>query len=175
MTRRDKIKHLVAILFTKYNKDLSLITEPLLEIWETCLHQVGDKGLERAMRHRFGKFMPSVDEVEIVGLELDDFMLAERIANAFNLEAQGKLETLNNKYFYRAFLRKKNFLSNEKDSKKQCDVLRETIFKMMERGCAEIPAALIPQDAGEPISKEKAAENLRKLKETWPHVFGRMS
>lgn len=174
MTRRDKIKHLVAVLFTKYNKDLSLITEPLLEIWVTCLHQVGDKGLERAMRHRFGKFMPSIDEIELVGLELDDFMLAERIAHAFNLDAQSKLETLNNKYFYRAFLRKKNFLSNEKDSKKQCDVLRETIFKMMERGCAEIPAALIESESSEPISKEKQAENLIKLKQQLPHLFKKL-
>ena len=174
MTRRDKIKHLVAVLFTKYNKDLSLVTETLLDIWETCLHQVGEKGLERAMRHRFGKFMPSIDEVEIVGLELDDFMLAERIANAFNLDAKGKLETLNNKYFYRAFLKKKAFLSNEKDSKKQCEVLRETIFKMMDRGCAEIPAALIESGSQVPISKEKKAENLAKLKQKLPHLFKKL-
>ena len=171
MTRRDKIKHLVAVLFTKYNKDLSLITEPLLEIWETCLDQVGDKGLERAMRHRFGKFMPSIDEVESVGLELDDFMLAERITNAFKLEATGNLETLNNKYFYRAFLKKKHFLANENDSKKQCEVLRQTIFKMMDRGCAEIPAALIKKGYQMPISKEKKAENLAKLKQQLPNLF----
>jgi|GEM_PF-6196986 len=171
MTRRDKIKHLVTVLFTKHNKDLSLVTEPLLEIWEACLHQVGDKGLERAMRHRFGKFMPSVDEVEIVGLDLDDFILAERIENAFDLDAKGKLETLNNKYFYRAFLKKKPFLSNEKDRKKQCEVLRETIFKMMDYGCAEIPAALIESESIMPISKEKQAENLAKLKQQLPNLF----
>lgn len=174
MTRRDKIKHLVAVLFTKYNKDLSLITEPLIDVWETCLYQVGDKGLERAMRHRFGKFMPSIDEVELVGLNLDDFMLAERIANAFNLDAQGKLETLNNKYFYRAFLKKKAFLSNEKDSKKQCDVLRETIFKMMERGCAEIPSGLIEQYAGKPLTKEQQLKNLARLKQQLPNLFKKL-
>jgi hypothetical protein len=85
MTRRDKIKHLVVILFTKYNKDLSTITESLIEIWETCLHQVGDKGLEVAMRHRFGTFMPSIDQVEIVGLRLDNHMLSERIKRALDL------------------------------------------------------------------------------------------
>lgn len=174
MTRRDKIKHLVAVLFTKYNRDLSLVTEPLIDIWVTCLHQVGDKGLERAMRHRFGKFMPSIDEVELVGLELDDFMLSERISNAFNLDAQGKLETLNNKYFYRAFLRKKNFLLSEKDSKKQCDVLRETIFKMMERGCVEIPSSLIESESSMPISKEKQAENLARLKQQLPNLFKKL-
>jgi hypothetical protein len=175
MTRRDKIKHLVAVLFTKYNKDLSLITESLLEIWETCLYQVGDKGLERAIRHRFGKFMPSIDEVEIVGLRLDNHMLSERIKQALDLYQNGKLETLKNKYFYRAFLRNYTMLQNEKNNDVMCEKMRQTIFIMMEHGCAEIPAALITQDAGEPISKEKAAENLRKLKEALPHVFGRIS
>lgn len=174
MNRREKIKHLVAVLFTKYNKDLSLITDPTLDVWMTCLQHVSEKGLERAMRHRFGKFMPSVDEVELVGLNLDDFMLTERIANAFDLDAKNKLETLNNKYFYRAFLKKKSFLSNEKDSKKQCDVLRETILILMERGCAEIPAALIEEESSAPISKEKQAENVARLKQQLPNLFKRL-
>jgi hypothetical protein len=91
------------------------------------------------------------------------------------LYQNGKLETLKNKYFYRAFLRHYTMIQNEKNNDVMCEKMRQTIFILMEHGCAEIPAALITQDAGEPISKEKAADNLRKLKETLPHVFGRMS
>jgi hypothetical protein len=163
------------VLFTKYNKDLASIDDLSIGIWETCLHQVSDKGLEVAMRHRFGTFMPSIDQVEIVGLRLDNHMLSERIKRALDLYQNGKLETLKNKYFYRAFLRNYTMIQNEKNNDAMCEKMRQTIFILMEHGCDEIPAALITQDAGEPNSKEKAADNLRKLKETLPHVFGRMS
>jgi hypothetical protein len=173
--RREKIKQLMAVIFTKYNKDLSTISDITVDIWTNCLSNVSDRGLEVAMRHRFGTFMPSIDQVEIVGLRLDNHMLSERIKRALDLYQHGKLETLKNKYFYRAFLRNYTMIQNEKNNDVRCEKMRQTIFTLMEHGCAEIPAALITQEAGEPISKEKAAENLRKLKEALPHVFGSIS
>lgn len=173
--RREKIKQLIAVLFTKYNKDLTTINNTTIDIWANCLSNVSDKGLEVAMRHRFGAFMPSIDQVEIVGLRLDNHMLSERIKRALDLYQNGKLETLTNKYFYRAFLRNYAMIQSEKNNDVMCEKMRQTIFILMERGCDEIPAALITQDAGEPVSKTQAQENIRKIKSMMPHIFGRIS
>lgn len=174
MTRRDKIKQLINVLYVKYNKDLSLVSDVIVDIWGTCLEQVSDKGLDVAMRYRFGKFMPSIDEVEIVGLRLDSHSLNARINQAFNLYQNGKLETLRNKYFYRAFLRHYAMLQNEKNQETRCEIMRQTIFKLMNNGCAEIPSALITQESSEPLSKEKQAENVKNLKEKLPTIFGKL-